>query len=159
MGWNYRAMRHTLDSNAPLAMPEGYAIHEVYYRSDEVNDLTATSKDVGYSIEPVSPLAESIDDLRFTLTEMLGALDKPTLEYRVDSPSVQLTLSPDEAVVLFELVSRFTNSDTLSIEDESEAHALWNVCSLLERRLVEPFLPNYEGILSAARQRLCRKEP
>jgi hypothetical protein len=159
MGWNYRAMRHTLDSDAPLGIPESYAIHEVYYRSDQVNDLTATSKDVGYSIEPVSPLAESIDDLRFRLTEMLGALDKPTLEYHGDSSSVQLTLSPDEAVVLFELVSRFTNSDTLGIEDKSEAHALWKVCSLLERRLAEPFSPNYEGILSAARQRLCSKEP
>jgi hypothetical protein len=158
MGWNYRAMRHTLDSDAPFGVPESYAIHEVHYRSDEVNDLIATSKEVGYSIEPVSPMAESIDDLRFRLTEMLGALDKPTLEYH-GATSVQLTLSPDEAVVLFELVARFTNRDTLSIEDESEAHALWKLCSLLERRLVEPFSPNYEGILAAARQRLCSKEP
>jgi hypothetical protein len=37
---------------------------------------------------------------------MLGALDKPTLEYHGDTPSVELKLSPDEALVLFEFVSR-----------------------------------------------------
>jgi hypothetical protein len=38
MGWNYRVMRHAPKDGE---LDEWYAIHEVYYRSDEVDDLRA----------------------------------------------------------------------------------------------------------------------
>lgn len=37
---------------------------------------------------------------------------------------VHLELSADEALVFFELVSRFTDSDQLSIADQAKARAL-----------------------------------
>ncbi len=67
---------------------------------------------------------------------------------------VSLNLSPDEALVLFELLSRYSDSDRLEIIDQAEQRALWNVCCLLEKELAEPFDPAYLALLSAARDRL-----
>jgi len=68
--------------------------------------------------------------------------------------AVHLELSADEALVFFEFVSRFTDSDQLSIADQSEARALWNLCALLEKQLSEPFSPRYSELLARARERL-----
>ena len=65
-----------------------------------------------------------------------------------------LTLTNAQALVLFELVSRFSDTDVLEIQDRAEAQALWNVCCLLEKQLVEPFDPNYKTLLQAARDKL-----
>ena len=64
---------------------------------------------------------------------------------------VNIELSPSEAVVLFEFVSRFTRSGKLEIEDQAEGRVLWDVCSLLESVLVEPFMQNYDDALAKAR--------
>jgi hypothetical protein len=57
---------------------------------------------------------------------------------------VRLELTADEALVLFDFLSRFSNTDGLAIEDPAEQRALWNVCCLLEKQLVEPFLADYD---------------
>ena len=56
--------------------------------------------------------------------------------------------------MLFELVSRFSTTDVLALEDRAEAQALWNVCCLLEKQLVEPFDPHFKTLLQAARDEL-----
>ena len=73
-----------------------------------------------------------------------------------DSPQqhFKLELSVDEALVLFEFVNRFSESDRLSIADQAEARALWNLCCLLQKQLVEPFSPDYTLLLQQARDRL-----
>jgi hypothetical protein len=63
-------------------------------------------------------------------------------------------LSADEALVLFELVSRFSDSDQLTIADQAEAATLWKLCGQLEKLLVEPFSPQYAELLSKARERV-----
>ena len=70
------------------------------------------------------------------------------------SPEYVLSLTNAEALVLFEFVSRFSNTDVLEIQDRAEAQALWNVCCLLEKQLVEPFDPNYDALLQAARDEI-----
>lgn len=65
-------------------------------------------------------------------------------------------LTPDEALVLSSFLSRFSDTDKLNIEHEGEAQALWNLCCLLEKELVEPFKPEYQEILNAARE--CLKQ-
>lgn len=81
MTWNYRVMRH--EGQGPDIQGEcWFTIHEVYYKSDGVNDLAVSTADVGYTTEPVAPMAESVDELRVTLQRMLTALDKPVLDYR-----------------------------------------------------------------------------
>jgi hypothetical protein len=67
---------------------------------------------------------------------------------------VPIELTGDEALVLFELLSRFSDTNTFAIEDQAEARALWNLLCLLQKRLVAPFRPDYREILSQARDRL-----
>lgn len=71
-----------------------------------------------------------------------------------DAADVVLQLTKVEALVLFELVSRFSKTDVLKTQDRAEAQVLWNVCCLLEEQLTEPFDPDFPEILQAARERL-----
>ncbi len=68
--------------------------------------------------------------------------------------SVQLVLNADEALVLFEFVSRSSDSDQVTIADQAEAAILSNLCCQLERLMVEPFSPKYAALLSMARERI-----
>lgn len=69
-------------------------------------------------------------------------------------PDVTLTLSEDEALVLFGFLARFRDTDLLGTEDQSEQCALWNLLCLLERQLVPVFDPNFRELLSDARDSL-----
>jgi hypothetical protein len=67
---------------------------------------------------------------------------------------MRIELTGDEALVLFELLSRYYSSDSLSIEDQAERRTLWNLHCQLEKQLVEPFQPDYGALLRQARDRL-----
>lgn len=69
-------------------------------------------------------------------------------------PDVLLPLTLDEAVVLFEFLQRYSNTDRLSIEDQAEQRALWNLCCVFEKHLTLPFEKNYSDLLAEARNRL-----
>jgi hypothetical protein len=56
--------------------------------------------------------------------------------------AVCLSLSQAEALVLFEFLSRYSRTNTLDIVDQAEQRILWDVCSELERVLVEPLAPD-----------------
>jgi hypothetical protein len=66
---------------------------------------------------------------------------------------VKIELNSDEALVLFEFLSSFSDTDQLKIEDQAEKRVLWNIYSDLEKTLVEPFQENYAELLEAARTR------
>ena len=68
--------------------------------------------------------------------------------------SLSINLMKDEALVLFEFLSRFSETDKLSIEHQSEERALWNLAYIFEKELSEPFDKKYGDILSQARERL-----
>ena len=68
--------------------------------------------------------------------------------------SVKVELTGDEALVLFEFLSRFEDQERLVIDDQAEERALWNLHGLLEKQLVGPFDPRYKELLEAARARL-----
>ena len=67
---------------------------------------------------------------------------------------VEIKLTKDEALVLFDFVSRFSNDDKLSVQDQAEERALWNLTCILEKQLVEPFSPEWDKIIEAAKNRL-----
>jgi hypothetical protein len=90
----------------------------------------------------------------FRRQSAFGHPNYPTDMDQQPQQPVHLVLSPDEALVSFEFVSRFTDSDQLSIADQSEARALWNLCGRLEKQLSEPFSPRYSELLAQARLRL-----
>jgi hypothetical protein len=68
--------------------------------------------------------------------------------------SINVSLSPDEALVLFEFLARFEQSENLQIEDEAERVVLANVLCVLEKKLVAPFRPDYADLLASARRAL-----
>ncbi len=72
----------------------------------------------------------------------------------MEPAAVSIDLTGDEALVLYELLRRFTESDRLETVDQAEQRALWNLCASLESALVEPLDPAYSELLAAARDRL-----
>ncbi|WP_044617852.1 hypothetical protein [Gynuella sunshinyii] len=63
-------------------------------------------------------------------------------------------LTKDDALVLFEFLSRFFDEDKLSIADQPEQRALWNFTCIVERVLAEPFSENWSYIVSETSERL-----
>lgn len=68
--------------------------------------------------------------------------------------SIQISLTVDEAVVLFEFVRRFSDSDSLEIVDQAEQRALWNLCCVFERGALSSLEDDWPVLLQQARDRL-----
>jgi hypothetical protein len=66
-----------------------------------------------------------------------------------------IRLTRDEALVLFDWISRFSAAGGADrFEHGSEQLILWHLEAILEKELIEPFDDNYRGLLQAARERL-----
>ncbi len=59
--------------------------------------------------------------------------------------------------MLFEFLSRYSDTDELRFEDQAEQRAMWNLCCLLEKELAESLGPDYAKLLQSARDRLRDK--
>ncbi len=71
---------------------------------------------------------------------------------------INISLTKDEALVLFEFLTRFSESDSeLTIEDQAEERVLWNLCCDLEKILVESFKESYGELLNQAREKVRDK--
>jgi hypothetical protein len=69
---------------------------------------------------------------------------------------VTVTLTSDEALVLFELLHRWEDSGELdNLLLPGEQTSLWALSGRLESILVEPFEGNYPQLVNDARQRLA----
>jgi len=71
---------------------------------------------------------------------------------------VTLSLTHDQALVLFEWLSREDGKGGLPTEHQAEQNVLWEIEAQLERVLVEPLQPDYSALVSAARERLISGE-
>jgi len=49
-----------------------------------------------------------------------------------------VTLDADEAIILFEMLSRWNEDSTFALADQAEQRVLWNLCCALEEQLAEP---------------------
>ena len=67
-----------------------------------------------------------------------------------DEDQVVLTLSRSEALVLFEWLA--CHGESLPFQDPSEEQVLWRIEASLERTLPDLFAPDYQTVLSEARQ-------
>jgi len=65
---------------------------------------------------------------------------------------VTLTLTPAEALVLFELLARLDTSGLFAFEDDAEQKVLWRISGQLETVLIEPLAPDYRELLDRARK-------
>ena len=71
---------------------------------------------------------------------------------------VTLSLTHDQALVLFEWLSREDGKSDLPTEHPAEQKVLWEIEAQLERALVEPLQPDYAALVSAARERVISEE-
>jgi hypothetical protein len=67
---------------------------------------------------------------------------------------MNLVLTSDQALVLFEWLSRLDERDELPVEDPAEEQVLWALHGQLEKALAEPFEENYHELVVAARGRI-----
>ena len=69
-----------------------------------------------------------------------------------------ISLTADQALVLFEWLTREDGKGALPTEHQAEQNVLWEIEAQLEKSLVEPLRPDYEALLVAARERLLGSE-
>ena len=67
---------------------------------------------------------------------------------------ISIKLTEDEAWVLFEFLRRFSDSEKLIIEDQSEERALWNLCAVFEKTLNQEEGTQYQLFIEECRNRL-----
>ena len=71
---------------------------------------------------------------------------------------LSLNLTKNEALVLFDFLSRFNQSENnIIFEDKAEQKIFWTIEALLEKQLTEPFLPNYKTLLSRQEKKFLMK--
>lgn len=81
MSWNYRVMRHTYNDVLSGGSETYLAIHEVYYKNSDVDELLVSASDVAFTKNPVFVGGETVTELSAVLIRMLQSLDKPIIEY------------------------------------------------------------------------------
>lgn len=64
---------------------------------------------------------------------------------------VNLELSREQALVLFEWLSNFNATEDRQFDDQAEERVLWDIEAMLESSLVEPFDARYKELLAEAR--------
>ena len=68
---------------------------------------------------------------------------------------INIELSKEEAIVLFEFLGKFNENDDLSrFEDQAEQRVLWDIECILEKELSEPFQADYQEIVKKARDKV-----
>ena len=72
------------------------------------------------------------------------------------SQKLQFEISKEEAIVLFEYLSRVHDSDALegTFEHQAEQIVLWNLQAAFEKHLAEVFASEYSTIVAGARNAL-----
>ena len=72
---------------------------------------------------------------------------------------VNIELTKNEAIVLFEFLARFNEKDNKdTFEDQAEQRVLWDIECVLEKQLSEPFRADYQEIVKKARELIRDKE-
>lgn len=64
---------------------------------------------------------------------------------------VSVRLPRNHALVLFDFLSRYSDTDRLEIVDQAEQRALWDLGADLETVLAEPLRDDYQRVLEEAR--------
>ena len=67
---------------------------------------------------------------------------------------VTVSLTKDQALVLFEFLARIDPDATSCDVQEAELLVLWRIEGQLEKTPVEPLVPNYSELLEQARKRV-----
>ena len=72
-----------------------------------------------------------------------------------ENNKLNIELTKSEAIVLFDFLCRFNETDRKELfEDQAEERIMWDLETLLEKQLSEPFKPDYKEIIEKARAEL-----
>jgi hypothetical protein len=71
---------------------------------------------------------------------------------------IKIALTESEALVLFELVSTFSDEGVLEIRHAAEERVLWDICCTLESVLTAPLSETYGEQLAKARQEVIQEQ-
>jgi hypothetical protein len=69
----------------------------------------------------------------------------------VEDGKVTLELSRNQALVLFDWLSRFNATENRHFADQAEERVLWDIEAMVESILEEPRSPRYDEFLAKAR--------
>jgi hypothetical protein len=69
----------------------------------------------------------------------------------------RISLTHDQALVLFDWLSREDGKSGLPTEHIAEQNVLWEIEAQLERTLLEPLRPDYVASVAAARERIVEE--
>jgi len=76
-----------------------------------------------------------------------------------EKEELNIRLTKDEALVLFEFVSRLNETEHKELfQDQSEQKMMWLIEGQLQKILVEPFRPDYKDIIDNARNKIRDEE-
>lgn len=75
------------------------------------------------------------------------------------SDGVDLRLDENQALVLFEWLTKFNDQERGELLGQAEQQVLFDLESQLESRLTAPFESNYQDLLERARKSVCAGEP
>lgn len=77
------------------------------------------------------------------------------MESRQEGDKVFLELTKEEAIVLFDWISRLNEEEKPELfRDQAEERVLWDVEASIEKVISETFKSNYAEILSEAREKV-----
>ena len=86
----------------------------------------------------------------------MDSSDKPRKPTNDEDEAIRVELSHDDALVLFDWLSRTDGS--VPISDPAEQDALWRLEAQLEKQLAEVISSSYDAAVEAARRRLRPRE-
>jgi hypothetical protein len=72
----------------------------------------------------------------------------------MQSPRVKLELTSDEALVLYDWLTRFNQRDNADFADQAEERVLFDLEAMLEKVLVAPLQSDYAELLAQARSKV-----
>lgn len=75
------------------------------------------------------------------------------MESRKENGGISINLSNEEALVLLDWVTRF-NEDENTFQDQAEERILFDLESVLEKKVSETFNDNYRAVLQEAREKV-----
>lgn len=66
-----------------------------------------------------------------------------------------IDLTDQEALVMVEFLSRYSNDDVLEVRHQAEQRVLWDMCCILEKQVAELFDLEYSKKLDEARNQVA----
>ena len=126
----------------------------------EITFFPSTAREINDSIVPQSKPNDGDDIIYFFENGQRIRIHCEQIELSVNKEQIiNLEITKDESLVLFDFLSRFNQSEHKEIfEDQAEQKTLWILEGQLEKQLVEIFKPDYKNIISDARKRIRDEE-